>query len=618
MQLNTENLRVQPAISPSQWAEQYRILPASMSAEPGPWHNARTPYLAAVMDAVANPAVDTIVVQKAAQVGFSECFRNVIGWMIMQQPGPLLLVLPSEQSARDVVEERILPLLRTTPALQPYLTDSPWDMKINALKLTTMSIYIGWAGSPASLASRPIRYVICDEVDKYPPYSGREADPIRLAIARTATYVHRRKIILLSTPTTASGAISQAYAACQDRRQYELACPHCGVYAVPAFANIRWPKPDGMGPQQLAEHIVRERAAFYACSNCGAITADAQRNAMLVHGRWSGSAGAARVGFHLPGIVSPWRSFSDAAAEFIMAADDPPAQQHFRNSYLGEPVSEVVVTTAPSEVKAHATGPRTVPPWTTGLFATADVQHDRFYLTIRAWGPQYRSRLLHACMVLSFEELGQLAFGSAFPTEDGRGSVSPQLLMIDSGDRSDEVYNFSKRDPRIYCSKGASQAMTKPWYPSRLQNGISLRIFDSGYYKDLLARLMAHQDKTWWQIPTDSTEDYMVQMRSERKVFDRKRRREVWAPVSSGAANHYWDCEVLQCHVADASGVTFQGIALQPALPQPAVAHIQQPVVAAPRVQPAPLLEPTSVTERRQAARGMFPTSREWMNGGPG
>ncbi len=598
MPIVMQNWAKPSALTPSTWAETHRVLPPSMSAEPGPWRNARTPYLMGVMDAVAHPSTEMIVVQKAAQVGFSEAFRNVFGWMVMQAPGPMLLVLPSEQSARDVVEERIMPLLETTPALRPYLSANPWDSKINAIKLKTMSIYIGWAGSPGSLASRPIRYVICDEVDKYPPYSGREADPVRLAITRTTTFGYRRKIILLSTPTTSSGAIAQAYAACPDRRQYELACPHCHAYAVPAFSQIRWPKPDGLGPRQLAERILREHAAFYVCTNCGGVTTDAARNTLLAHGRWTGGQGASRVGFHLPGIVSPWRSFSDAAAEFIMAADDPPAQQHFRNSYLGEPVEEVVIKAAPSEIKAHATGPRTVPSWATGVFASADVQHDRMYLIIRAWGPQYRSRLLYAGVVTSFEELGRIAFGSAFPREDGNGQVSAQILMIDSGDRTDEVYDFSRRDPRISCCKGASAHMTKPWYPSKMASGIMLRVFDTSHYKDLLSRLMSHEDKTLWQIPTDSTEDYLLQMRSERKIFDRKRRREVWAPVSSGAANHFWDCEVLQCAAADMSGVTLQALPL-PALP------VVQPTTPA----PTPVAPP-----RPSAPRAYMPSSSEWMN----
>ena len=44
------------------------------------------------------------------------------------------------------------------------------------------------ANSPSSLASRAIKYVFFDEVDKYPVFSGKEANPIKLATERTKTF----------------------------------------------------------------------------------------------------------------------------------------------------------------------------------------------------------------------------------------------------------------------------------------------------------------------------------------------------------------------------------------------------------------------------------------------
>lgn len=38
------------------------------------------------------------------------------------------------------------------------------------------------ANSPASLASRPVRVVLCDEVDRHPPSAGSEGDPVNLAL----------------------------------------------------------------------------------------------------------------------------------------------------------------------------------------------------------------------------------------------------------------------------------------------------------------------------------------------------------------------------------------------------------------------------------------------------
>jgi phage terminase large subunit GpA-like protein len=61
-------------------------------------------------------------------------------------------------------------------------------------------------------------------------------------------------------------------------------------------------------------------------------------------------------------------------------------------------------------------------------------------------------------------------------------------------------------------------------------------------------------DPAQFHIPRDFTEDYIKQMTSEHKVIvrDRKtgRAQEVWRKKTSGAQNHYWDCEVYAASAA--------------------------------------------------------------------
>ena len=70
------------------------------------------------------------------------------------------------------------------------------------LELQFDGMYLTLAGSnsPSSLASKAIRFLFLDEVDKYPGASKKEADPISLARERTKTF-HNKKIFLTSTPT---------------------------------------------------------------------------------------------------------------------------------------------------------------------------------------------------------------------------------------------------------------------------------------------------------------------------------------------------------------------------------------------------------------------------------
>ena len=55
------------------------------------------------------------------------------------------------------------------------------------------------ANSASSLASRPIRIVFMDEVDRFPASAGSEGDPVALTKKRTTTYWNR-KIVMTSNP----------------------------------------------------------------------------------------------------------------------------------------------------------------------------------------------------------------------------------------------------------------------------------------------------------------------------------------------------------------------------------------------------------------------------------
>src|SRR4051812_23085268 len=89
-------LRPEPALSVSVWADAHRILPSVAAAEAGPYRTRRTPYLRALMDDLsATSPVRRIVFMKSAQVGASEAGNNWIGYVIDQAPGPMLVVQPT-------------------------------------------------------------------------------------------------------------------------------------------------------------------------------------------------------------------------------------------------------------------------------------------------------------------------------------------------------------------------------------------------------------------------------------------------------------------------------------------------------------------------------------------
>lgn len=589
----------------STWADRYRILPTGVSSEPGPWRTDRVPYLRTLMDVMGDTTTQEVIFMKSPQIGGSEATRNALAYWADQDPAPCLIVYPSEQSAKEAIDERVLPMIKATPQLQRHVTGVNRDLKLTQVNLRTMSIYAGHAGSPQSLASRPCRYIICDETDKYPAFSGREADPVNLAEARTRTYGHRRKLLLVSTPTTKHGVISSNFDATPTNSQYHyhLACPHCNELQPLLFNRMRWgtgatatsggPVPDDVGSRALyaaevqAEHV----PTWYACRKCEGRIEESHKHQALLKGSWrtkDGDAykpGAIRVAFHINSLYSPWVQWSRVVAEFLRSRVDHATMMNFMNNWLGLPFEEELNKLEASlfEEKMRRHWPRvTVPSWARYVIATADVGGRDFWYMVRAWGPGYRSQLLDWGQCSTFEELRARALNVSYPVQDARGPSQPvDLMLIDTGgtydvadennSRTDQTYKFSQSDKRIVAIKGNIKN-EKPVVPRNItytpKGGdapypVQLHHVNVHYYKDVLAERLTqtYAGSDLWLECFGIDQDYVQQLTAEHRVMERVGRKTVmmWRPLAKGVPNHLWDCAVYQCAAADMIRVDLLG-----------------------------------------------------------
>lgn len=561
----------------SEWAERApRVLTPEESSEPGPWRNSRTPYLVKIMDAWDMPGVEEIVVLKGAQVAYSEGIRNILGKCIDLDPGPALFVMPDQKSAEDVREERIEPLMRHTPAVARHLSDRATDAKKHRVRFDTMSLYFAWAGSSQGLKSRPIRYLFLEEPDEYPPHSGGGGDPIAKALKRITTYSDkgRARVMIGGTPTTRLGNTFKRWEMCPVRYHLWVPCPHCNVYQLLAWKQVKWPELDEPDRAKKAARIEEENLAYYECEHCKKPIKDHHKPRMLSKCLWASEDQAVtadgrivgterqskRIGFHLPSYYSPWVTFGKLAREWLEAQGDPQALMDFVNQRLAEPFEEQRAKLEPDAIMERAKTappPMVVPKWARLLIATADTQGQTaekgyFWYVIRAWGYEYRSQLIDFGAVSDFEELRQRCLQRPIPME-GMGSVAPQFLFVDSGGpRWQEVYQFAQSDPgRIKPTKGESWArdFMVSERPQKA-HGIILWKIDTEQSKDLLFHLIFKEaDRGKWAVNSAVTLDYARQMCSEAKIFDPKENRERWVEVIRNN-NHFWDCEQQQCAVA--------------------------------------------------------------------
>ena len=172
-----------PVLTVSEWADRYRKLSSESAAEPGQWNTDRAPYQRDIMDSINDPMVEDIVIMSSAQVGQTEIILNIIGFYIDYDPAPILVVQPTvTPMAQDFSKDRLATMIRDTPVLTGKVRDVKSRSSGNTILHKTFPgghVTIAGANSPSSLASRPVRIVLMDEVDRYPASAGTEGNPIK-------------------------------------------------------------------------------------------------------------------------------------------------------------------------------------------------------------------------------------------------------------------------------------------------------------------------------------------------------------------------------------------------------------------------------------------------------
>lgn len=367
----------------SEWADRERYLSPEAAAEPGRWDTSRAEYMRGVMDAINDPTVTRIVVVKGSQTGFTESLCNVVGYFIDQDPASVLVIQPTLEMGEAWSKDRLSPMIRDTPCLASKVQSPLTRDSGNTLRQKVFSggrLAIVGANSPAGLASRPIRIVLADEIDRYPVSAGTEGDPLALASKRQGTFWNR-KTLVGSTPTLKDTSVIWREWQASDMRRYQVPCHGCGHFQPLEWKNVRWDK-------KASQHL--PQTAHYVCCECGSVWTDVDRHAAIASGRWVAShhevSGVA--GFHIPGLLSPWVSLTDVVREFLTAKSNPALLQVFVNTILGETFEPPAEALEGSSLlrRGENYGPQSIPDDAMLLTAGVDTQADRLEVQIVGFG----------------------------------------------------------------------------------------------------------------------------------------------------------------------------------------------------------------------------------------
>lgn len=408
-----------------------------------------------------------MAVFSSAQVGKTEILNNLVGYHIDQDPAPILVVQPTLQMAEAWSKDRLAPMLRDTPTLRGKVKDPRARDSGNTLLHKTFPgghITMAGANSPASLASRPVRLVVCDEVDRFPPSAGTEGDPVNLSKKRAANFWNR-KIGMFSTGTVKGASrIELAYQG-SDQRKFWVACPHCGHEQLLAWSQVQWTKTED------GRHL--PATARYACSGCAVLWTDGERGIALKSGEWRAEAPFNGIaGFWLSALYSPWVTLESLVTDFLeakkaMDQGDARLMVVFVNTALGETWEEGGeqpdwgwLAGRREEYTAE------VPSGALLLVAGVDIQDNRFELEVigyglgeESWGIEYKVIHGDPTRASFWEDLDRALLSAYVHESDAKLHIA--AAAVDSGGHHTQaVYDFCEKRAhrRVFAVKGVSGA----------------------------------------------------------------------------------------------------------------------------------------------------------------
>jgi phage terminase large subunit GpA-like protein len=452
-----------PKLSLSQWADSRRYLPGESAAEPGRWKTSRTEYAREPMDCVSDPAIPEIVIMSAAQMLKTELLLNTIGYYSDYDPCPIMMLQPTEQMAEAVSNDRITPTIRETPAMRAVFGDPKAKVSGNTIlhkKFPGGHLTLAGANSPATLASRPIRVLLPDEVDRYPDSAGDEGDPLDLADQRTTTFWNR-KVVMTSTPTIKGRSRIETAFDESDKRFYHIPCPRCGHFHRLVWGNVVW------GPETPAEGIPGR--AVFQCPGCSGFFNNAEKNTAVKLGKWVATAPfTGRAGFQISQLYAPWAkcAIGNIVEGFLKRKSNPDRLKTWFNTVLGETfeiggdrVDEGDLAARCEPFPVDDEGRPLVPPRVLVLTAGADTQENRLEAELIGWAGGDESWSIEYRTFLGDPDIPEGQPGSPWDAftdwlrEPRRNEAGIEFRIartaIDTGGKNTQaVYNYVKRHQR--------------------------------------------------------------------------------------------------------------------------------------------------------------------------
>ncbi|SHJ74667.1 Phage terminase, large subunit GpA [Tepidibacter formicigenes DSM 15518] len=541
-------LKPPPNMTISQWADEYRRLSSESSAEPGKWKTTKAPYQREIMDAISDIKVQKVVVMSAAQLGKTDGFiLNPIGYYMHYDPSPIMVLQPTIQMAETFSKDRLSPMLRDTPVLKDRVNDKSRNSGNTILQKIFPGGHVTMVGanSASSLASRPIRILLADEIDRYPATAGNEGDPLLLAGKRLTTFWNKKEICV-STPTIKGLSRIEVEFEHSTQEEWCVPCPECGEYQPLKWGRVVFDK------NNLDD-------ISHVCEKCGVVSNEIDWKEQFQKGKFIAKYPERKVrGFHLNALASLFVEWKEIVQKFLTANEEKKKGniellKVWTNTEMGQTWEEQGEQLEKDDLyKRREKYNCEVPEEVICLTAGVDTQDDRFEIEVVGWGEGKESwgikyQVIYGDLKLKgiWDELDTF-LNQTFTRADG-AKLKIICTCIDSGGHfTNQVYKFCKPRTarRIFAIKGKGGAevpyYSKPSTSNREKTPLFTIGVDTG--KSLLYQRLAVKEEgpNYCHFPKEKdrgyTEEYFKGLTAEKMVMTYKRGKAqyVWKLKNSG------------------------------------------------------------------------------------
>ena len=592
-------------ITPSQYNEENRYLPESVTSIPGYLRYAVNPFMREIVDCFdIDSPVREVNLKKGVQITYSTVLESgALYFMGHVKTLPIMYLTADKELASARIENNFLPMLNHSDLGHIIRSSDEGNSRKTGKTANHLQFEGGGYLVPfgAKNADKMRSYSICvmlkDEIDAWPDTVGKDGDPDALSDDRCSGYWERRKIFRGSTPLIkGSSKIEMAYLR-GDQRKYTVLCKACNFPQ-----ELRWSTLDkktgvvGGFQWELDEGVLLLDSVRYCCSNCGEphFEHDKERLFSEDHGaHWNPTARPVEPGirsYHLPALYSPigMQPWYKCVSSYLRGFDpvekkvrDIGKYQVFYNNILAEPFEIMGSKIRFTSVSAHRRAIYRLGSIPNGyakdysgspiLFLTClvDVHKQNLAVSVMGWTRDSKSYVIDYwrfevegdeddCTEITspvWGRLRELIEEKEYTADDGK-KYSIAITLVDAGYANDTVTTFcgdyaSGVYPILGRDRPAKNQTIKEFAEFTTQAGtVGYRILVD-HYKDRLAPVLRRewtegadeQKKYHFNAPIDIADKQLKELTVEtrRERKDEKGNTSYFWYRPGNARNELWD-----------------------------------------------------------------------------